>query len=386
MSGGRPRLVIFSDDWGRHPSSAQHLARHLLDTYDIDWVNTFGTRRPSLSLVDMKRGFEKLGDWLRTKRAAKEHGESAPLPPGLRVHAPLHWPGFGRGWERALNRSLLLRALSPLFAEPRPRAVITTVPITADLAAATPHVKWVYYCVDDLAAWPGLDAGTLRTMERDLLDHVACIVAVSDHLAAAHRGRAPLYLLTHGVALEHWAAVRRRRPRAGGERATALFWGLADARLDTPVVLALAEACELVMAGPQAADLDPRLKNHPGIRWRGTVPFAQLPREAEQADVLVMPYADLPVTRAMQPLKLKEYLATGLPTIVTPLPANRLWEDALDIVESPIDFAARADARARGALPEAQRIARARLAEESWAAKARQLQAWIETDDAARAA
>ena len=53
-----------------------------------------------------------------------------------------------------------------------------------------------------------------------------------------------------------------------------------------------------------------------------------------------MPYADLPVTRAMQPLKLKEYLATGKPVVVRDLPATEPWADCLDVAETPEAFAA----------------------------------------------
>ena len=56
----RARLVVFSDDWGRHPSSAQHLIRQLLPRYQVDWVNTVGTHRPRLSLGDFRRAVEKL--------------------------------------------------------------------------------------------------------------------------------------------------------------------------------------------------------------------------------------------------------------------------------------------------------------------------------------
>ncbi len=79
-----------------------------------------------------------------------------------------------------------------------------------------------------------------------------------------------------------------------------------------------------------------------------------------------MPYADLPVTRAMQPLKLKEYLASGRPAVVSDLPANRAWSDCLDVAETPDAFSASVRLRLATGLPEAQRLARARLAGESW--------------------
>ena len=85
--------------------------------------------------------------------------------------------------------------------------------------------------------------------------------------------------------------------------------------------------------------------------------------------VLVMPYADLPVTRAMQPLKLKEYLATGKPTVVRDLPATRGWGDCLDLAGSPEEFAHLVRLRLATGLPAEQRAARTRLAGESWATK-----------------
>jgi len=116
---------------------------------------------------------------------------------------------------------------------------------------------------------------------------------------------------------------------------------------------------------------------HPSITWNGPVPYAQLPTLAGEADVLVMPYADLPVTKAMQPLKLKEYLATGLPVIATPLPANLSWVNAMDVTADPRAYAALCLKRAGSALPRDQAEARRRLAAESWAGKARQFEQWI---------
>jgi hypothetical protein len=98
--------------------------------------------------------------------------------------------------------------------------------------------------------------------------------------------------------------------------------------------------------------------------------LADLPALAVSASVLIMPYADLPVTRAMQPLKLKEYLATGRPVVVRDLPATRGWADCLDLAGTPEDFAAAVRRRLADGVPAAQRVARARLSAETWKAKA----------------
>ena len=94
--------------------------------------------------------------------------------------------------------------------------------------------------------------------------------------------------------------------------------------------------------------------------------------------MLVAPYADLPVTRAMQPLKLKEYLATEKPVVVRKLPATESWADCCDVVETPEAFANAVLERLQTGLPEEQRRARERLKGESWAAKAAQFEEWVD--------
>jgi glycosyltransferase involved in cell wall biosynthesis len=373
----RPRLVVFSDDWGRHPSSSQHLILQLLPRYRVDWINTVGTHRPRLSLGDLRRGVEKLKGWT-AKRRESAPAARVPNPMEPLVHAPVHWPGFKTRAERMLNQALLRRALGAVLnGATKPVAVITTVPITADLAAIFPGLKWIYYCVDDFAEWPGLDGDTLRRMELDLLRQASTVICVSDVLK---RRLAALgiqaHLLTHGVELSHWQAVRRRPLCGPGRRPTLLYWGHADKRLDADILLHLTATCDVRMVG-RYDEVDGRLIRQRGITWTGPQPYERLPELASEADVLIMPYADLAVTRAMQPLKLKEYLATGLPVVATPLPANRAWGDAMDLTSDPDHFAKLCLARARRSLPESQARARGRLANESWENKALQFEQWF---------
>lgn len=373
-------LLVFADDWGRHPSSCQHLVRHLLGRREVLWVDTIGTRPPRLDRATLARAAERIQQWGRPGRGLTD----APLPRSLRVIRPKMWPWFRSRFDRRLNRRLLDGQLRPILqALPTPAVAVTTLPIAADLVEALPVDRWVYYCVDDFSQWPGLDGEALGRMERDLVDRVDTLIAAGSALRArlAEMGR-DAHLLTHGIDLDHWTRHDGSRPPSeldGLPRPLVVFWGVVDRRMDLTTLDRLAtdlEAGTIVLAGPEQ-NPDPALGQIPRLARIGPVPYAQLPALARAADVLVMPYADLPVTRAMQPLKLKEYLATGRPVVAADLPAVRPWADALDLAASPESFSAAVRVRLASGLPDAQRSARDRLAFESWAAKALDFDRWV---------
>src|SRR5262245_66433949 len=88
-------LLVFSDDWGRHPSSCQHLIAKLLPHRSVTWVNTIGTRPPGLNWSTLTRGLGKVRSWLAPKRpppptpppGGRGGAEASPAPP----------PGAGGG-------------------------------------------------------------------------------------------------------------------------------------------------------------------------------------------------------------------------------------------------------------------------------------------------
>jgi glycosyltransferase involved in cell wall biosynthesis len=375
--------VVFSDDWGRHPTSCQHLVRHLLAEQPVLWVNVIGTRRPRVDLATVRRGLEKAGQWLRPV------APPAAFPPNLRVVSPKVYPGFGRRWERRLNRAWLARQLRPrLAALPDTPIAVTTMPTAADLVGVLPVRHWVYYCVDDFSLWPGIDRAAARRLEDKLIDEADVLIAVSEALCerVARRGRTA-HLLTHGVDLAFWhtrySVLSTQHLLTGLEPPFVVFWGLIDRRMDVEFVRRLSEtlpAGTVVLIGPED-DSDPALTALPRVVRRPALPLAELPALAAAAAVLVMPYADEPVTRAMQPLKLKEYLATGKPAVVRNLPATRAWADCLDVAATADEFAAAVRVRLAGGLPAAQRTARARLATEGWGAKAAEFARLVRRDE-----
>jgi glycosyltransferase involved in cell wall biosynthesis len=400
-------LVVFADDWGRHPSSCQHLIGKLLNHREIVWVNTIGTRPPRLDFSTAKRVMGKLKEW------GKRNGEPTALavggspqqlttgeqsqsraglpiePPTAnavgspRILAPKMWPSFKSNMARSLNKKLLLRALRPIFASmPQPPNVITTLPLVADLVGELPAHRWTYYCVDDFSVWPGYDGETMLRMERDLVPKVQEIVAVSEtlvkHISSFNR---EAHLLTHGVDLDHWRKPTTDVPElANLAQPLVVFWGVIDRRMDLSFVKALCEKLKdgtLVLIGPQE-DPDPELLKLPRVKLLPPMPFAKLPSIAKAASVLVMPYIDAPVTRAMQPLKLKEYLATGKPVVVRSLPSTLLWKDCCDVCETAEAFAEKVNQRIAEGTAVNQQVNRGRLDDEGWAEKAKLFESWVD--------
>jgi hypothetical protein len=370
VSTNRPNLLIFSDDWGRHPSSCQHLVRTLGSAVRIYWVNTIGMRRPGFDLVTVARGLGKFRQWLVPRCAVLNSADPEVLNPRM-------WPSFASGFARRLNRRLLVRQLSPKLHDlSQPIVAVTTLPIVADIMDDLPVRRWVYYCVDDFGQWPGLDQEALRRMEEQLVARTDVVIAASECLQErlAGMGRSA-HLLTHGVDLDFWAENVGSDLPAGlvdCERPWIVFWGVVDQRMDSAFVNRLASDLTrgtILLVGPRQ-DADKMLTASARVRCVGQLAFQQLPRLARESAVLIMPYADLPVTQAMQPLKLKEYLATGKPTVVRELPATRPWRDALDLAASPEEFSTLVRERIATGLPLGQRQARARLVGESWRAKA----------------
>ena len=388
-AGGRRfgSLVVFSDDWGRHPSSCQHLTRHLLADYGVLWVNTIGLRPPRADRETLRRAAGKLRQWTAANRADTPAPAAGPAPAVLN---PRMWPWFRRPHDRAWNRRLLSSQLRPAIERLRdgrgPTAAVCTVPVLAPLVGALPVDRWVYYCVDDFSVWPGVDGRTAGESERTLVRSadrlVAAGPALADRLRAMDR-RADVAVVGHGFEPGFWENPTVPFPHPLPAGRLVVFWGLVDRRLDAAAVRAIAESvgpdspapATVLLVGP-GQDEDPALATPANVLRLPAVSREALPALAAAADVLVMPYADAPVTRAMQPLKLLEYLAAGKPAVVRDLPATRPHADCCDLADGPEAFARLVSHRLlNGESPERFDSRARRLEGVSWASRARQFEA-----------
>jgi hypothetical protein len=99
------------------------------------------------------------------------------------------------------------------------------------------------------------------------------------------------------------------------------------------------------------------------------VPYGELPDAIARWDAAWIPFVVDELTRAVNPVKLREYLAAGLPTFSTPLPEAGALGDLVTLGRSATDVSAFLDAVAHDTV--ARRSARRTAMDgDTWASRA----------------
>ena len=338
MSDRKTDFIIFSDDRSGIPTSSMHLADRLTKRGRVFWLNTY-TRTPNFSRKDFSRAFRVL-----TGRSGQPvaSGQAGPddVEPEIRDLTPKSIPWFIPP-IRKINGILGRRFLHKLFRDHQIHSpvLITTFPCTVDTFRAVRDVTTqVYYCVDEWAEYPGLHPGRWAKMERELLELVDGNVFTSrDLLQRKSRGKPCLYL-QHGVDFEHFSGAGKNamipENLASLPKPVIGFFGTIDTWVDMGVVATLAKRFpqfSFVVVGRSLVSLD-MLQGLKNVHALGPVPYAELPDYARCFDVGLIPFKLNDLTKAVNPLKLMEYFAVGIPVISTRLP------DILDM-PGPLFFA-----------------------------------------------
>lgn len=374
-------FVVFSDDWGRHPFSCQHIMQHFLPQNRILWVNTIGMRLPRLTAYDVNRAMEKIVSW-----TAKASESEMVLPEGLRVISPVMIPFSTFPLVRAFNRWNVIRSVRSAMLDWGMRApiLLTTQPLASEFVGRLGECAVVYYCVDDFANWPDMNIPKLvRSMEEKLLCQADLVVAVSDHLVRTRQARkGETRLLSHGVDVPHFRRARTvvDRMTSDGPRTSPVigFFGLLDNRMDWDIVLSLVERhpeWTFVFIGNTQVSLG-KLTRFGNFRHVPGVPYEELPGHAAAFDVAILPYVVDESTAGISPLKLKEYLALDIPVVTTPLPGVMEFREILYMARGPEEFIT--------AIEDALRIGKKKhqsdwIECEAWMTKAETLSGWLDS-------
>jgi glycosyltransferase involved in cell wall biosynthesis len=337
---------------------------------------------PSLSNKDI---LPKIGRKLKSYAKLARDTEE-----GITVVSPAVVPFHGNATARKVNQKLLVAQIGALARKKgmtRPILWIA-IPTAAELIGKFDESCVVYQVSDKYDANSedhAVDPATIRRLHEHAIEH-ADIVLYSGRklLEEATLGREKSYLLEQAVDFDHWSKVsevepadeiaRIPRPRIG-------YFGAIEPWLVDQDLIKLAG------------------QKHPEWNWifignlaRGTefttmknvthippVPYDDLPRYAAGFDVCVLPWqTEHAFTSYGSAIKVREYLATGKPVVISPLPEYEHLANVLRIARSRDEFISLIEDALAENDPEKARVRQEAVKDGTWDARAEWVSELIE--------
>ncbi len=315
-------MLCFGHDWTGDPLSKTHLMRCLARDNRVMWINSIGLRTPSLNKADIGRAYKKVAALLSNRLHEAE--------PNLFVLNPLAVPAYGNPLARRLNRQFLkwqVKSAMRRLGFQRPLNWVFN-PAAAVVAGALGEEAVIYYCVDEFAAFSDADVKQLQELEKSLLARADAVFVSAEELLKSKKPFNPhTVLVQHGVDFEHFRKALDPHTPVPEDirdlpRPIIGFFGLIADWVDLDLIAAAAKRYPqgtVVMLGKVTTDVS-ALAALPNVKLLGRKPYADLPGYCKAFDVALMPFRINRLMLNANPLKMREYLAAGLPVVSTPLP------------------------------------------------------------------
>jgi|SRR5579863_1049704 len=338
-------IILFSNDWGGDPLSKHQIALRLAQKNRILWVNSMGNRNPTVSAHDLRRAFKKLWQFC---------GGCRPVADNIFRFCPLVIPFHGNRAARWINRRLLAwslrRACRKLgFSH---TVTLTFVPNSVDVAGSLGEEHLIYYCVDEYSQFTGADRSAVLDMERRLMEKADLVVVSASRLYETKRtSNVNTVLITHGVDVDHFRTACLEETPIPEEAAKLPgpvigFYGLIEDWVNLKVIRHMATArpeWSFLMIGEVKTDTS-GVQDLPNVHFTGRRPYQSLPGYCRRFDIALLPFVVNELTLAANPLKVREYLAAGLPVVATPLPEVQRLGSLVRAATTPEEFLNQCDA------------------------------------------
>lgn len=365
------------DWWYHHPHSKAHLMRKFARAGNkVIFVNSISMGLPGLAHKDLlPRITRKLRSYSKLARQTDE---------GITVVSPASLPFFGSATARAINRNLLSSQIKTLA---RSRGLIKpilwiAIPTAAEVIGRLDESLVVYHVSDKYDA-NTMDHATnpekIRALHEFAIDNADLIFYSGRKLFNENtRARERSYLLEQGVDYDHWSRVgngglneapevaRIPHPRLG------YFGAIEPWLVDQQLIRQAADQrpdWQWVFIGNRSRGLE--IEALPNTHFLPPVSYDELPSYAAGFDVCVLPWeTEQAFTSYGSAIKVREYLATGKPVVISPLPEYENMQHVLKIARSRDQFIDMVSEALADHDPENARLRRQSVASGTWDARA----------------
>jgi glycosyltransferase involved in cell wall biosynthesis len=342
----------------------------------VIFVNSISMGLPNLAHRDLlPRIKRKLGSYSKLARETDE---------GITVVSPPSLPFFGSAAARTFNRRVISAQLNRLA---RSRGLTKpilwiAIPTAAEMIGMFDEAAVVYQVSDKYDANTmdhATDPALIRAFHEQAIDAADLVFYSGRKLFnEATRGCEHSYLLEQGVDYEHWRRVADEtlpvapevanipRPRLG------YFGAIEPWLVDQELIKRAARErpeWQWIFIGNKSRGLE--IEDLPNTHFLPPVPYEQLPNYAAGFDVCVLPWeTEQSFTSYGSAIKVREYLATGKPVVIAPLPEYESMSDVLRIARSREEFFRLVEDALSESDPEARSKRQKAVASGTWDARA----------------
>jgi glycosyltransferase involved in cell wall biosynthesis len=202
----------------------------------------------------------------------------------------------------------------------------------------------VYYIYDDFSNVPWFQGFVIRE-EAKFIEKTDLIIVSSDELKKRKiEINKPIEVVNNGVHFDSFFNQRKTDKWNESEIKTIGYTGTIDNRLDIDLldkVIAKMPSRNFLFVGKIfEKSIYDRLTKYPNVYFQSPVPSESIPLIQRQMDIGIIPYVCNQLTAAIYPLKANEYLAMGLPVVMTPFAS---LGEADEVIYRAVDAQAFAD-------------------------------------------
>jgi glycosyltransferase involved in cell wall biosynthesis len=375
-------IICFANDWDGDPLSKKHVMLRLAKHNRILWVNSIGNRNPTVSGRDLKRIIKKLYEFSTGLRRVHEN-----IWVFTPILVPFHNLQIARSFnERFLAASIKFACWRLGFKNP---ITWTFVPSSADVVGDLGEKLVLYHCVDEYSQFADASREAIEQIETKLLNKSDLVIASAAKLyESKQKINENTHLVLHGVDFEHFAQscrdtlevpediLRLPHPIIG-------FHGLIANWVDIDLIEKIATThpdWSIVLLGKIHSDgvrpFNKKLKN---IHYLGRKDYSELPGYCKAFDVAMVPFVVNELTVNANPLKMREYLASGLPVVSTDIPEAHRFGSLVSVGRDHDHFIKQIETILENGTPGPNIIRSLQMRGESWDARVDQMCNLVET-------
>ena len=334
-------ILYFGNQWNaENKTSSHHIAERLSHNNTVIYIECPGMRSPRIgSGRDWKKIFEKIGKSLCPPKKIHDN---------FYVFTLFQLPFHGFPLIRAINKLLVVGIvrLIMLMKGIKNPSLWFLIPHLYMLPGKIPAKATIYYVTDDHSALPNVDIAAIELMDKQMTENVDVVFVASATLYEKKKLlNKHVFISPHGVEFEHFNKVYQKtaitpddvknlpHPLIG-------FWGLIEEWIDLDLIQHIATHrpnWHFLMIGRIAAEKNP-CENLSNVHFIGRRSFAELPDYASVFDVAILPYRNNRQVINSNPLKLREYLATGVPVVSLRIPQTEQYAEVVELAMTYEEF------------------------------------------------